>query len=228
MSIWVTTAFLSCRRADMDFPIPATDDNPGSMQDPRVRERRRSLLRAHHMLPLTQYAEKLGREGMGEVPYFDPLDGGVNARVLFLFEKPGPMTSDKVSRDGRIGSGFISRNNDDRTAKATFDFMCQAKIPRNLTVTWNVIPWWNEKIKLSALERRDGVARLQELVGLLPELRAVVFVGNEAAKAKKLFKNPELAFFESAHPSPIVKKFQPDRWNSISGEWAKVLPYIQA
>jgi hypothetical protein len=49
------------------------------------------------------------------VPDFDPLDGGVNAQVLFLLEKPGPMAAE----DGkRAGSGFISRDNDDGTAEA--------------------------------------------------------------------------------------------------------------
>jgi hypothetical protein len=41
----------------------------------------------------------------------------------------------------RGGSGFISRNNDDRTAEATWDFMEEARIPRAATVTWNVVPW---------------------------------------------------------------------------------------
>jgi len=34
----------------------------------------------------------------------------------------------------RTGSGFISRNNDDATAEATFRFMEQSGIPRKLTV----------------------------------------------------------------------------------------------
>jgi hypothetical protein len=54
-----------------------------------------------------------------EVPEFDPLDGGVEAQVLFLFEKPGPMTAE-LGGSKRSGSGFISRNNDDPTAEATF------------------------------------------------------------------------------------------------------------
>jgi hypothetical protein len=47
---------------------------------------------------------------------------------LFLFEKLGPMTAEAG------GSGFISRNNDDPTAEATFRFMEQAKIPRKLSI----------------------------------------------------------------------------------------------
>ena len=58
--------------------------------------------------------------GVGPVPDFDPLDGGIETRTLFLFEKPGRMTADGFAR--RFGSGFISRNNDDQTAEATFAF----------------------------------------------------------------------------------------------------------
>jgi hypothetical protein len=53
------------------------------------------------------------------------LDGGINAKVLFLFAKPGPKTSQLGG-----GSGFISRNNDDPTAQAVFDLMNEAGLPR--------------------------------------------------------------------------------------------------
>src|SRR5215472_17455807 len=87
------------------------DDYPRSMRDAAVREPRSAMLSESDMRPLTAHALKLRKSGQGQVPDFDPLDGGINARILFLFEKPGPMTS-----DGR-GSGFISRNNDDPTAE---------------------------------------------------------------------------------------------------------------
>jgi hypothetical protein len=45
----------------------------------------------------------------------NPFDGGIAAQLLFLFEKPGPMT------DGKNGAGFISRNIVDPIAEATFD-----------------------------------------------------------------------------------------------------------
>ncbi len=54
----------------------------------------------------------LRERGELEVPDFDPMDAGVEARILFLFEKPGPMTS-KHKTGKRVGSGFISRDNDD-------------------------------------------------------------------------------------------------------------------
>jgi hypothetical protein len=114
------------------------DDAPRSMRDAGVRERRKQMLHLPHIAPLTAYAARLRKRAASiQVPDFDPLDAGINAKILFLFEKPGPMTS---ASGKRTGSGFISRNNDDPTAEATFHFMQQAEIPRRLTVTWNVIP----------------------------------------------------------------------------------------
>jgi hypothetical protein len=108
--------------------MTTNDDAPRSMRDAGVRERRKAMLNRRHVHPLTAYASKVRRDRAPvEVPEFDPLDGGTDARVLFLFEKPGPMTA---ASGKRTGSGFISRNNDDATAEATFKFMQQAGIPR--------------------------------------------------------------------------------------------------
>lgn len=196
----------------MDFQ---EDDHSRSMRDAAVRERRRAMLTQPHVAPLTEYAAKQRQRGSIDVPEFDPLDGGVNAQILFLFEKPGPMTAEAT------GSGFISRNNDDPTAEATFKFMEQARIPRKLTVTWNVIPWWNGTRKVTGQELRDGVACVRELITLLPKLRAVVMVGNKAAKAKAYLEGTGLALFTSAHPSPLVRARFPDRWNAIPEDWGK-------
>jgi len=187
------------------------------MRDEAVRQRRRAMLHEPHIAPLTDYAARLRKRGSIEVPDFDPFDGGIHAQVLFMFEKPGPMTASNA------GSGFISRNNDDPSAEATFAFMQRADIPRKLTVTWNAIPWWNGTRKVTGQELRDGVASVRELIALLPSLRAVVLVGRNAAKAKPHLSNgTDLALFTSAHPSPLVRAKYPERWNAISSQWAEV------
>ena len=197
------------------------DDRLRSMRDSAVRERRRAMLTQPHIAPLTFYAAKLRQRGSIEVPEFDPLDGGVNAKVLFLFEKPGPMTADAG------GSGFISRNNDDPTAEATFKFMEQAGIPRELTITWNVIPWWNGTRKVTGQELREGVACVRELISRLPTLRAVVLVGEKAAKAKMHLEGTGLKLFTSAHPSPLVRARYPEKWKAIPAECAKAFESIK-
>jgi hypothetical protein len=62
------------------------DDCSCSMRDAGVRQRRRGMLTQPHIAPLTAYAAKLRQRYSVEVPEFDPLDGGVNAQLLFLFE----------------------------------------------------------------------------------------------------------------------------------------------
>src|SRR5690348_5073585 len=105
----------------MNEDIPnntSIEDRPRSMRDNNVRLKRKAMLDLPHVAKLTAYTAELRRDGK-EVPEFDPLDGGTNAQVLFLFEKPGPMTAESGIR---TGSGFISRDNDDPTAEATFNF----------------------------------------------------------------------------------------------------------
>jgi hypothetical protein len=210
----------------MDGPedVPG-DDAPRSMREAGVRERRRGMLNLPHVAALTTYAASLREQGSVEVPEFDPLDGGVEAQVLFLFEKPGPMTAERGGSK-RSGSGFISRNNDDPTAEATFRFMEQAGIARRLTVTWNVIPWWNYTRKVTGQELREGTACVNELISLLPELRAVVLVGKRAAEAERYLRTTDLPLLASDHPSPLVRAKFPERWNAIPLEWAKVRRFL--
>ncbi len=182
-------------------------------------ERRRAMLTLPHMVPLTAYAATLRLRGSVEVPDFDPLDGGTEAQVLFLLEKPGPMTAQSGKR---TGSGFISRNNNDATAAATFRFMQEAGIPRDLTVIWNVIPWWNGTVTVTNQELREGVECVKDLIRLLPNIRAVVLVGQKAATAQAYLASTGLPLFISDHPSPQVRARWPERWRAIPLEWAKV------
>lgn len=185
------------------------------------------MLTQPHIAELTAYAAKLRQARPVEVPDFDPLDGGMNARVLFLFEKPGPMTVVK-GRMRRFGSGFISRNNDDPTAQATFHFMLQAGIQREKTIIWNVVPWWNGTRKVTSLELKEGAKCVQDLISLLPQLKAVVMTGGSAQKARPYLENTGLALFDSDHPSPLVRRSFRARWEAIPSTWAQVLPYISS
>ena len=195
------------------------DDLPRSLANADARERRKTMLDLPHVAPLTEFAARLRRRGIGEVPEFDPLDGGINARVLFLFEKPGPMTSESGKR---VGSGFISRNNNDPTAEATFKFMNEAQIPRSLTVIWNVIPWWNGTVKVTREELTNGAGCVMDLMALLPNLKVVVMVGVKAGRAEPYLKSTGLSLLTSDHPSPKVRAIHPERWRAIPSEWAKV------
>lgn len=202
------------------------DDVSRSMREAAVRDRRRAMLYMAHVAPLTAYAAALRERGSAripalEVPDFDPCDGGTEAQILFLFEKPGPMTS------VGSGSGFISRNNDDPSAEATLNFMQRAAIPRELTATWNVIPWWNGTRKVTGQELREGASCVEQLIGLFPKLRVVILVGKRAARARKYLVGTGFEVLTSAHPSPLVRARYPKRWSAIPEQWRKAVQFIE-
>lgn len=199
----------------------AKPNEPRSMRLAGEPDRRRGQLGEAHMHPLALFAERLRRPRI-EVPDFDPSDGGISATILFLFEKPGPMTA---LGGKRMGSGFVSRGNDDPTAEATFTFMAIAGIPRKSTLIWNVIPAWNGTRKITAKEMREGVSTVGSLVALLSNLRTVVLVGRRAQKAHPLLEPLGLHMLSSDHPSPLVRARYPHRWNAISRSWANSLAH---
>ncbi|MDH6149337.1 MULTISPECIES: uracil-DNA glycosylase [Paraburkholderia] len=193
--------------------------SPRSFKYPEAVAHRRMMLDEPHISPLTSYVESLrAKYPTGEFQDFDPADGGIAAEILFLFEKPGPMTS---SSGKRKGSGFISRNNDDPTAEATFSFMVQANIDRKRTALWNVVPGWNGTIKVSSAECRDGRQELKNLVALLPRVKTVVLVGRKAGNAEEFMQSLGFKVFTSAHPSPKVKSINRAMWDLIPKQWAE-------
>lgn len=198
--------------------LPPPDD-PRSLKGMRERAYRKILLAEPHMKPLGHLVEALRAEDRGYVPDLDPRDGGTRARLLFLLEKPGPMTD--PSRPGSAGSGFISRDNDDSTAAAVFVFMQLARIPREETLLWNVIPWWNGEIRVGKQEWRDGIARLEALLDILPRLLGVVLVGRKAARAEAAILARGLPVWKTAHPSPRVRARYPALFSAIPQTWTE-------
>jgi hypothetical protein len=78
-------------------------------------------LREAHMAPLADFVQRLRTKHPHRlIPDFDPLDGGVQSRVLYL-EAPGRRA---------IDSGFVSRNNPDETAKNFFHLKCRGGHPK--------------------------------------------------------------------------------------------------
>lgn len=194
-------------------------DQPRTLKDDSERGRRLGMLRLPHVRSLTKFVEEMNKAKVhGSIPYFDPLDGGVRAKALFLFEKPGPRA---------FKSGFISRNNDDPTAENTFRFMAQAKLPRSETCLWNVIPGWNGERKITASELDAGIESLQRVFGLMPNLKIIVLVGLRAQTIENRLSLPPAKILKSFHPSPINYAVSPEKWRSIPQEWAKARRFLQ-
>jgi|SRR5208283_1255137 len=193
---------------------------PRAMNDPGVVARRRALLasRPPHMATLISYVTKLRRQQpTWEVPDFDPAGGGAEARVLFLFEKPGPKTA------ATNGSGFLSIHNDDPTAEATYRFALERnRLPMHWCLFANVIPWWDGTRKISPEQRLLSAEAIEELLHLLPELRAIVLVGGTAQRAWKqsgLQTPAGVKLWRSDHPSPLVRARHRARWEAIPSSW---------
>ena len=170
---------------------------------------------APHIEPLNRYAADLRASAPAtRVPDFDPRDGGIDATLLFLLEKPGPA----LARN-ETAPAIVSRDNPTGTARAIAAFMLEAGIPRERTVLWNVVPWWNGTTRITAAEHRDGQKALEGLLPLLPRLRAAVTVGRRAEAARPLLEAHGLPVIASAHPSPQVRASRPKLWAEIPDRW---------
>ena len=180
--------------------MPASPDTPKSLRDPALLEARRAMADAAHVKPLRSLAQRIAGERGADVPDPDPLDGGVEARLLLLLETPGPS----------IGcTGFVSRDNATGTAANLFRFLNEAGIARRDTLIWNAVPWViHAPGALNRAPRRSEAAAaepyLAPLLALLPRLAVVVPAGRfaQAAAAPLSTLRPDLPVVPIPHPSP--------------------------
>jgi uracil-DNA glycosylase len=192
----------------------ATDDTaanqPYALESATERERRAGLAREPHILPLSDYLIQV-REKRGEgydLPAFDPCDGGIRARALFLLEAPGPKA---------VGSAFISRNNPDPTARNFCELLAESGIPRQDTLIWNIVPWYvgDGQGRIRAVTRKDileALPFLNGLLALLPNLRVIVLVGQKAqSAATDIRTRTHIPFVTMPHPSARVFNVWPEK-----------------
>ncbi|BDL40048.1 Uracil-DNA glycosylase superfamily [Methylorubrum extorquens DSM 13060] len=155
---------------------------------------------APHVRPLRAFARMIAAERGAAVPDPDPLDGGVEARLLLLLETPGPSI-------GR--TGFVSRDNPTGTAANLFRFLAEAGIARRDTLIWNAVPWVIHApgaLNRAPLRSEASAAApyFAPLLALLPRLAVVVPAGRFAreASAPLAALRPELPVVAIPHPSP--------------------------
>ena len=110
-------------------------------------------------------------------------------------------------------------------------FLDEAGFSREETVLWNVIPGWNGTRDITPAERAHVQQPLGQLLSLLPLVKAVVLVGNEAKKWAGNYlrhAHSSLELFESTHPSPMCRLSWNTRWQAIPDEWRKAADCIHA
>lgn len=190
-----------------------------SLANLEERARRRLDLDQAHIAPLTQYVLKL-RTLYGfdnEIPFFDPLDGGVDAKILFLLEAPGGKA---------VASGFISRDNPDPTARNVSLICEEIGLSRKDTIAWNIVPWYvGSTTRIRPVNQTDIAAAVQalgQLCSLLPEIRVVLLVGGKAQKAQEIVKGLfDVPILSCPHPSQRVFNFWPDKRNEVKEIFAE-------
>lgn len=150
---------------------------PRLHRDAREVERKRARLTEPHVAALTQYVEALKvAKPDAQIPFFDPAEASIGARILLLLEAPGRRSAPPM------GSGFVSPDNNDQTAQNMWLLLRDAGIDRARdVVTWNVVPWYigdEQKIREATREDlRESQDAIERLIGLLPQLRVVVLLG---------------------------------------------------
>jgi hypothetical protein len=162
----------------------------GQMSDPQFRQRQLDGVRLPHIAPVNALVDELTDSGrQGWVPYLAPAYGGVAARVLCVLRDPGPKTNDELG-----GSGFLSPENDDPTARRFADLLDAAGIPVSEILAWNAYPWYINTTP-TATELEAGVEPLRRLLGILPRLRVVMLHGGSAQDGWRRLarQHPDLA-----------------------------------
>ncbi len=159
------------------------------------------------MRPLSAFVAQVRAERavQREVPFFDPHDGGIHARILFLLEAPGPQA---------VRSGFISRDNPDPSARNLRQLL--TPLPRYQTVLWNIVPWYvgtGQRIApVSPVDLACSRPYLEHLIRLLPAMVTVVLVGKKAQRAHEdLGRMWSGSIVEMCHPSNRVFNRWPER-----------------
>jgi uracil-DNA glycosylase len=177
-------------------------DAPRTNRDLAELARKRRLLAASHVAPLTAHVERIRSDrGADRVPDFDPTEAGIEAAILLLLEAPGG----KATRE-RGGSGFISPDNNDGTAENMWRLLREAGVDRRReVVTWNVVPWYvgsDSKIRpAESADLLDGRPYIEELIALLTALRVVVLIGKHAERGWSRL-GLTLPTVAAPHPSP--------------------------
>lgn len=197
-------------------------DASRTFKSPAVVAHRRTMLKEPHCAPLTAFVGALRHSGL-DVPDFDPFDGGVNARFLFVHESPG-----KRAR-GKTGSGFISQNNDDQSAATFFRLRVEVGLERQQTAMWNIVPeYCGATSNESQLKRSDiqaGAARLLQVVELMPRLEVIILCGRKAQLAASIIREtlPNIEILSMPHCSPTNLNRRPQDRETIRQVLSKLV-----
>lgn len=161
--------------------------NPDShrrMATPEFREQQWARRFDPIVEPINRLVDDLIEEKPGSwMPYIPPYHGGVESKVLLIYQDPGKMTS--VDHGG---SGFLGCENDDTSAQTVAECLDAAGIDQRLVSPWNAYPWFLEdqgNVRASMIN--EGLDPLRRLLEIMPEVHTVVTGGAVAHDSWRRF-----------------------------------------
>ncbi|MDZ7882572.1 MAG: uracil-DNA glycosylase [Mycobacterium sp.] len=152
----------------------------GRNADPLVVDEKKQRIRDPHVKSLNDLADRIAdSEGLphGHVPYADPDQGGVMARMLVLLDNPS------TKAEAGTGSGLLSLDNNDRTARNIREAYARHGVDHGDVVHWNVVPFPVAGVKnggSTPAERERAARWTRGVAELLPDLEIVLLLGAAA------------------------------------------------
>lgn len=178
-------------------------DAPRGLRDKDAFDLRRRMLALARVRDLKTWADSIAVSRGVNVPYPDPADGGVDAKVLILLEAPTQRLPDSAEQ-----AGFLSVDNDSAAAEEMWRARELVGLQQGTALHWAIVPWYlPEGTGPKRSETRDGSGLLLELLAMLPRLDTVINCGLEAQKAWHEFvapHAPDLEVIDTWHPATVA------------------------
>lgn len=166
--------------------------------NPAEVERRRARVDQAPVASLNAWVREVRRSprlpsGAGDtVPWFDSHGGGELAKLLFLMQDPSAVA---------YGTGFISPDNDDYSARNATVACEAAGLTPEIRVHWNIFPHWVNitkkgkpvdpcrPVQTYKQAQPEAVRFLGELLeARLPNLQVIVLLGKQAQGGWDIFR----------------------------------------
>ncbi len=166
--------------------------------NPDILKKKYNALYSRHIASLTFQVQYYHEKGVN-IPWIDPSDGGIQARILILLQSP-----EKIELTPR----FVSLDNPCRSQQNLHHFLKQAGIKRKDIILWNAMPWLTPSEKKLSPGRKNikrGTEIIKSLMPLLKDLTVVVLAGTVASQTRPFFEReyPHVTLLTMPHPSPL-------------------------
>lgn len=158
------------------------------MADPQYRRLAESRLDELQILPINDLATRLqrGRPADEWPPYVSAEHDLDKARIVVLIPRPEPRPKLKV------GSGMFSFEDDHPAAERMARVFEAVDLRARHIMPWHAYPW-REAGRHTHEQLDAGAAPLLELIGLLPDVRAIVAHGEESQYVAGRLSSPDVA-----------------------------------